>query len=420
MGVLTDSHRLIENDDHIIVATKCASAHATGEELLAMVARFQDGDYGTIPDEHDRGEYQWNSFHEFGPCWASTKPQTAPKSTSSSTTGCRRPRPCSPKSASSIQSSRRRQAMTTAFTPFTTANAVSSIDLLRPSDQAPSPEETLDVTIAAWTQAQQVEITPTPPDATQAEHFLHSRKTALQQAAEDVYMTAFENASPEHRDSLLQTLHQDRITLTGWANNQALPTLTEIDRTALRREYVSIFGFPIITAPVVRWISQVTAGHPLLEIGAGNGYLASELTNHGIDVIPTDPHLTGTEEGYRIPMAPVPSVDILPLTGADAIALHPERDILWSWPDLNAEYTHQTLREFAGRFLVYIGEDIHGNTGSPEFHHVLETNFVLADSFQIPTFPGLHDRIVLYERAHHPLARTRPSTNPHQNERGAP
>ena len=87
--------------------------------------------------------------------------------------------------------------MTTAFKPFTTANAVSSIDLLRPTGQPPSPEETLDVTIAAWTQAQQVEITPTPHGTTEAEHFLHSRRTALQQAAEDVYMTAFENATPE-------------------------------------------------------------------------------------------------------------------------------------------------------------------------------------------------------------------------------
>ena len=308
--------------------------------------------------------------------------------------------------------------MTTAFTPFTTANAVSSIDLLRPSAQAPSGEETLDVTIAVWTQAQQVEITPTPHDATQAEHFLHSRRTALQDAAHLYRLRKRQPRTPGTPSCRHST--KNTSLSPGGPTDQAQPTLTEIDRTALRREYVSLFGFPIITAPVVRWISQVTAGHPLLEIGAGNGYLASELTNHGIDVIPTDPHLTGTEEGYRIPMAPVPSVDILPLTGADAIALHPERDILWSWPDLNAEYTHQTLREFAGRFLVYIGEDIHGNTGSPEFHHVLETNFVLADSFQIPTFPGLHDRIVLYERAHHPLARTRPSTNPHQNERGAP
>ena len=66
MGVLTDSHQLTLDDDHIIVATKGATAHATGEELLNLAARFQDGDYGNIPGEHDRGEYQWNSFHEFG------------------------------------------------------------------------------------------------------------------------------------------------------------------------------------------------------------------------------------------------------------------------------------------------------------------------------------------------------------------
>ena len=175
-------------------------------------------------------------------------------------------------------------------------------------------------------------------------------------------------------------------------------------RTALRREYNSLFGFPIITKAAVRWIAQVTAGIPLLEIGAGNGYLAAELIKAGIDVIPTDPHPIGAEDGHRIPMAPVPSVDILPLTGKEAIALHPERDILWSWPDLNAEYTHETLRNFEGRFLVYIGEDIYGNTGSPKFHHVLETDFVPVESFQIPTFPRLHDRLILYERAHHPLA----------------
>ena len=105
-------------------------------------------------------------------------------------------------------------------------------------------------------------------------------------------------------------------------------------------------------------------------------------------------------------MAPVPSVDILPLTATQAIALHPERDILWSWPSLSAEYTHLTLRAFKGRFLVYIGEDMHGNTGSPKFHHALETDFVPVESFQIPTFPGLHDRIILHERARHPLAKS--------------
>ena len=38
----------------ITVATKGANTHATSGEILAMAARFQNGDYGDIPDEHDR------------------------------------------------------------------------------------------------------------------------------------------------------------------------------------------------------------------------------------------------------------------------------------------------------------------------------------------------------------------------------
>ena len=298
--------------------------------------------------------------------------------------------------------------MTTAYAPasFTTDAGARSIDLLRPSTQAPSGEETLDVTIAAWTQAQLSQITPTPHGATEAEHFLASRKAALQKAAKAIYLTAVEIADDEQRDSLLQRLHRQHLTLTQWANNQAEPTLTEIHRTALRREYIAQYGFPIITSAAVRWIAEATAGNPLLEIGAGNGYLASELINHGVDIIPTDPHPPGAEDGHRIPMAPVPGIEILPATGTDAMTLHPDHDILWSWPDHQANYTHQTLAHFQGRFPLYIGEDQHGNTGSHQFHQILQTDYIEKDSLNIPTFPGLHDRIVLYERRRHPLAST--------------
>ena len=152
--------------------------------------------------------------------------------------------------------------MTTTFAPFTTANAVSSIDLLRPSSQPPSADETLDVTIHAWTQAQQADITPTPHGATDAEHFLHSKRTALQHAAQAIYLAAVEIADPEQRDSLLQHLHRQHSTLTQWAAHQTAPTLTEMARTALRREYNARFGFPIITAQAVRWIAQATAEIP--------------------------------------------------------------------------------------------------------------------------------------------------------------
>ena len=70
MGVLTGSHQLIETQGAITVAIKGTTTtnatNATSGEILAMAARFQDGDYRDIPDGHDRSEYQWNSFHEYG------------------------------------------------------------------------------------------------------------------------------------------------------------------------------------------------------------------------------------------------------------------------------------------------------------------------------------------------------------------
>ena len=55
MGVLTGSHQLLENQGAITVATKGATTtNATSGEILSMAARFQNGDYGDIPNEHDR------------------------------------------------------------------------------------------------------------------------------------------------------------------------------------------------------------------------------------------------------------------------------------------------------------------------------------------------------------------------------
>ena len=280
-------------------------------------------------------------------------------------------------------------------------------DLLRPTSQPPSHEEMSGVIVAASVQAEkdwQGAWTSTPPSMTEAEHYLTTRRAALEHAAKDIYLGAIEHASPDQRDSLLQNLHRQHITLTEWAAAQAAPILSQNDRTALRRDYRTLYGSPIITKAAVQWIARVTAGRPLLEIGAGNGYLASELQAQDVDIIASEPRSFGAEYRHRIPMSPTTCVNMLQATGKEAITLHPDRDILWSWPDNHVKYSHKTLAHFTGRFLVYIGEDQHGHTGSQKFHQILETDYTEIDSHQIPTFPGLHDRIILYERARHPQA----------------
>ena len=279
--------------------------------------------------------------------------------------------------------------MTTAFTPFTTANAVSSIDLLRPSD-ASSPRGRKPSTSPSPPGPRPSRWKSPPPRTTPPRPSTSCTPEGppSKTAAHTAYLTAFENASPETRNSLLQTLHQEHLTLTGWANRPG-PTNPHRDRphrTALRREYNSLFGFPIITSEAIRWIAQMTAGNTLLEIGAGNGYLASRAHQGRREPhTATDPHPPSaprTDTAY--PWHPYLPWTYCPSAGTDAIALHPDRDILWSWPDNSMpKYTHETLRNFEGRFLVYIGEDIYGSTGSPVFHHVLEDRL----RHQLESFP---------------------------------
>ena len=279
-------------------------------------------------------------------------------------------------------------------------------DLLRPTGQPPSHEEMRGVTVEASIQADkdwQGAWTSTPPSMTEAEHYLTSRRAALENAAQDIYLGAIENASPDQRDSLLQNLHRQHITLTEWATAQAAPILSQNERTALRRDYRTLQRVPHhhqgrrpVDRPRNRRQSPARNRRrqrlPRKRItGSGRRYHPQRTPLIRRRVLPPNPNvphnLRQHAPGHRHPGA-----------------LHPERDILWSWPGNHVKYTHKTLAHFTGRFLVYIGEDQHGHTGSQKFHQILETDYTEKDSFKIPTFPGLQDRIVLYERAGHPQA----------------
>ena len=57
----------------------------------------------------------------------------------------------------------------------------------------------------------------------------------------------------------------------------------------MRDDYTSKYGFPIVTDQAIQWIAEQTNNTPMIEIGAGNGYLSKEMQERGIDVIATDP-----------------------------------------------------------------------------------------------------------------------------------
>ena len=240
---------------------------------------------------------------------------------------------------------------------------------------------------------------------TEAEHYLTTRRAALEHAAQDIYLGAIEHASPDQRDSLLQNLHRQHITLTEWAAAQAAPTLSQNDRTALRRDYRTLYGSPIITKAAVRWIARVTAGRPLLEIGAGNGYLASELQAQGVDIIASEPRSFGAEYRHRIPMSPTTCVNMLQATGKEAIALHPDATSSGHGPTTTSSTPTKTLAHFDRHDSSSTSAKTITAIPAPKnsTRYSKPTTPKKTRSKYRPS-PGLHDRIVLYERAGHPQA----------------
>jgi hypothetical protein len=63
----------------------------------------------------------------------------------------------------------------------------------------------------------------------------------------------------------------------------------------------------------------------------------------------------------------------------------------------------KSLMLYEGRHLIYVGEMLKGPghsaaTGDPDFFELLEAQFVLRESVELPNWPGYDDRLYFFER----------------------
>ena len=164
--------------------------------------------------------------------------------------------------------------------------------------------------------------------------------------------------------------------------------------TELRRDFSNQYGFPVITADAVHRLSETMRGRQVLEVGAGNGYLAKQLQDAGVDLFPTDPHHPSAS-GYHL--GSTQHTTIIKADAALAIRELPEMDLLWSWPTRD-KASGLALQDFSGEILIYIGEEHDGCTGGDLFHEILEQDFHTPEIIPIPSFPHINDCIGIYRR----------------------
>jgi hypothetical protein len=157
-----------------------------------------------------------------------------------------------------------------------------------------------------------------------------------------------------------------------------------LDLAQRRRELASLFSWAIPSDAALELLAKYA---PLVECGAGMGYWLALLRARGVDAI-------GFDRSVRRPWTKIQRQ-----VSVKAARRHPERSLLLCWPPYDDDAaSYETLRAYRGEVVIHIGERDEGPTGSVRFHRELALNWTLAEELELPHWPRLQDRVMVYRR----------------------
>ncbi|MEW1632802.1 hypothetical protein AB0469_01885 [Streptomyces sp. NPDC093801] len=162
-----------------------------------------------------------------------------------------------------------------------------------------------------------------------------------------------------------------------------------------RRDLAGLYSWALVTASVVDWIRGALGGAALLEVGAGSGYWARQLSLGGVDVLATDLHgveANGFTHGFRY-------ADVQGLGAVDAVRRHPGRALLIVWPPPADPMAAEALRAYRGDTFLYAGEGPGGMCADAGFFAELERHWVAREVCPLTVrWLGHGDAVTLYRR----------------------
>jgi hypothetical protein len=163
-----------------------------------------------------------------------------------------------------------------------------------------------------------------------------------------------------------------------------------------RKELASLFSWAIPTDDALALIGRRA---PLVEGGAGMGYWAALLRARGHDILAYDSAPPGSRRNAFHRQRRPPWTRIDRGTSVEAARRHPERTLLLCWPPYDDDAaSYAALRAYRGEAVIYIGEPGEGATGSVRFARELALNWTLAEEADLPHWPRLRDRVMVYRR----------------------
>jgi hypothetical protein len=158
----------------------------------------------------------------------------------------------------------------------------------------------------------------------------------------------------------------------------------DIDRRAL----VDKYSWAI---PNEQAIDLLVRYSPIIEIGAGSGYWASLVAEAGGEIVAFDLKYDRWNRWhtyhYRVRYG-----------GATKVPQYPNHTLFLCWPPYHTDMAYKTLNLYGGKYFIYVGESEGGCTGSNKFFDLLNTDYILLETVEIPQHYGLRDELFLYQR----------------------
>ena len=176
-------------------------------------------------------------------------------------------------------------------------------------------------------------------------------------------------------------------------DDHGLPfTWEAVDRLTLCR----VFSWSVPSPGDIAFLAEHADSTSVVEVGAGSGYWAAQLTRAGFVVHAYDKTPPGRHNRY-CPVGPYSPVEAAP---AEVSSRHPGALLLLCWPPMEGSAAHTALTHHRGDTVFYVGESAGGCTGDDAFHDLLQRDYTLhAVSPHHLTWEGIHCSVQVWHRS---------------------
>lgn len=211
---------------------------------------------------------------------------------------------------------------------------------------------------------------------------------------EQTFFTSGDNGLPEFdlSDELLKKLREAYNVLVAVKKAPEISSTSGLiqSKTQFRIDWTDGFCFVPPNILVLKAIADFAQGSPVLSLGAGKGFWSHLLVElFGVKVVATD----------KSPQKNL-FMDVLSMDGRAAVAnlASQETVLMLIWPYMEgwvSEAVTAAIDKGVTK-VVYVGEDQRGCTGHLPAVMYEDAEWVCT-SIELPSFPGIHPQLFLYE-----------------------